>query len=256
MSLLLRCVARKTQESLISIIELVDRQQAYYAMPLLRPMCEELIFIRFMKTLPREEVDEYLWNRVILDLLKGLGQQRDFFDEAQKEYPIEIRQRFKPHQGETQDLDSRIEEQTGKLKIFGKKHGWGNKVAPTVEHMAKATNINAEYEFFYRATSSAVHANLHHLGRMVWGDIAVGMSITNKNFDAYYRKFALTYGAWLATKAMDEIREEFPEQWRQGGKPDYGIWRDFVIFVVSATRFPPIVTEEELRWGRESDGPS
>lgn len=166
-SLLLRCVARKTQESLMSITGLVDRQQAYYATPLLRPMCEELIFVRFMKTLPRKEADEYLWNRVILDLLKGLRQQRDFFDEAQKEYPVDIKQKFKPHRGETQDLESRIKEQTRKLKTFGKKHGWGNSLAPTVEYMARASNSNAEYEFFYRATSSAVHANLHHLGRMV-----------------------------------------------------------------------------------------
>lgn len=82
------------------------------------------------------------------------------------------------------------------------------------------------------------------------------MSITNKNFDVYYRRFVLTYGAWLATKSMDEVREEFPEQWRKGAKSDYDTWRDFVIFVVSATRFPPIVTEEELRWRRGADAPS
>lgn len=247
-SLLLRCVARKSQESLVSLTKLVVDEQAYYAMPLLRPMCEELIFIRFMKSLPREEANDYLWRRVGLDLLEGLEAQRSFFGELQDEYPDHIKEKYRPHRGETQDLPARIAEQRTALRDMGRRLGWGNRHAPSVKYMAESSGSDAEYGFFYHATSSAVHANLHHVGRMVWGVPDQGMVVTNANFAAYYRHFALTYGVWLTAKIMDEVNTEFPEQWRNEASVDYDIWRDFVQFIVGATRFPPIVTEEELRW--------
>lgn len=252
-SLLLRCVARKSQESLMSITKLVVDEQTYYAMPLLRPMCEELIFIRFMKSLPREEANDYLWRRLSLDLLEGLKAQRGFFDKLQDEYPYDVREKYRPHRRETQDLPTKISEQRTALKDMGKRLGWGNRYAPSVKYMAESTGSDDEYGFFYHATSSAVHANLHHVGRMVWGDLDQGVVITNENFAAYYRHFALTYGAWLTAKIMDEVNTEFPEQWHNGALVDYDIWRDFVQFIVGATRFPPIVTEEELRWKSRSE---
>lgn len=50
-SLFLRCIARKTQESLSTIVGLAEGEQSYYAMALLRPMCEEPILVRFLKSL-------------------------------------------------------------------------------------------------------------------------------------------------------------------------------------------------------------
>lgn len=249
--LLLRCAVKRSQESLVAIIDLTKGSQAYYAMPLLRPMCEDFIFIRFMKSLPRSEADAYLYEKVMLDLLEGLEAQRGFFDSAQKGYPDYVRERYKPHHGEAQDLSTEIRERKTRLKDYGKKLGWGNQPAPRVKHMAETTGIGEEYAFFYRATSSAVHANLHYIWRMVWGSPDAGMTVTNKNFDVYYRHFVLTYGAWLTTAIVDEVSEEFTEQWREASEDayvDYETWRDFVKFLVGAMRFPPIVTEAELRW--------
>lgn len=250
-SYLLRCAVKRAQESLIAITELTKGSQAYYAMPLLRPICEDFIFIRYMKFLPRKEADAYLYEKVMLDLLEGVEAQRSFFDTVQKDYPNNVRERFKPHHWEAQDLLIKISEQKTRLKVIGKKLGWGNQPAPKVKYMAEKTGIDEEYAFFYRATSSAVHSNLHYIWRMVWGDPEVGMVITNKNFDVYYRHFVLTYGTWLTTAIVDEVSEEFTEQWSEAAEDafvDYDIWRDFVKFMVGATRFPPIVTEVELRW--------
>lgn len=251
-SLILRCITKKTQESLVAILELAKNDRAYYAMPLLRPMCEELLFARFLKSLPREEADEYLWDKVHLDVLEGLRAQRNFFDNVQHPHLSDesLGAKFPPHPKELQDLSFEIDELTKKMKDFGKEHGWGKRTSPTVKYMAEVTDSLDEYEFFYHATSDAVHANLHHLARMVWGNIDEGMSITNANFDTYYRRFVLTYGTWLTTLLVDETREEFVDHWPEEIDSDYRLWRDFLIEVSSATRFPPIVTEEELRWRR------
>lgn len=178
--LLLRCVAKRSQESLVAITKLVGSVQAYYAMPLLRPMCEDFIFIRFMKSLPRSEADGYLYEKVMLDLLEGLEAQRSFFDTVQEEYPDSVKERYKPHRAEALDLPTEIRERKTRLKDFGKKLGWGNTHAPKVRYMAKATGIDDEYAFFYSATSSAVHANLHYIWRMVWGNSDAGMTVTKR----------------------------------------------------------------------------
>jgi len=49
----IRCIARKTEEAMAVIIDLVERGYAYQATALLRPMCEELLFARFIRTIHR-----------------------------------------------------------------------------------------------------------------------------------------------------------------------------------------------------------
>jgi hypothetical protein len=256
-ALLLRCVAKKSQESLKAIVELTEHSQAYYAMPLLRPMCEELIFIRFMKSLPRSDADAYLYDKVMLDIYEGLEAQRDFFNTVQREYPDHIRKMYEPHHGEALDMPTLIREKRERLKDIGRKLGWAKGRAPKVKDMAESTGLQGEYAFFYHATSSAVHANVHYIWRMVAGNPHTGMTISNKNFDKYYRHFVLTYGAWLTTAIVDEVAGEFTEQWYEAAEDasaDYDTWRDLVKFIVGATRFPPIVTEVELRWPGGIDG--
>ena len=43
LDMFMRCVSRKAEETLVSIITLVEAKQNYYAMPLLRPLCEEYL---------------------------------------------------------------------------------------------------------------------------------------------------------------------------------------------------------------------
>jgi hypothetical protein len=180
-ALILRCIARKTQESLSTIVGLAEREQGYYAMALLRPMCEELIFARFLKTLPREDATKYIQKRIMLDRFEGLLAQNNFFDEIQEKYPVDVSWRGERHPAELQDLSKRVVEYRDELREFGSKHGWGSKPSPSVKQMAERTDSLAEYEFFYHAASNAVHANLHHLGRMVWKNFDKGIvSITNK----------------------------------------------------------------------------
>jgi hypothetical protein len=251
-SLILRCIAKKTQESLSTIVGLAEREQGYYAMALLRPMCEELIFARFLKTLPREDASKYIGYRIMLDLYEGLLAQKNFFDQAQEEWSIEESWRGEPHSGEIQDLPTKVVEQKDELRKFGSRHSWGSRPSPSVKQMAERTDSLAEYEFFYHAASNAVHANLHHLGRMVWKNFDKGVvSITNKNFDAYYRAFVLTYGVWLTHEVMNEVMEEFPDQWREEDRDIYATWLGALIVPAISLRRPPIVTTEELWWPRE-----
>ena len=253
-SLILRCIAKKTQESLSTIVELAEGEQSYYAMALLRPMCEELIFAKFLKSLPRAEADKYVQNKALLDIFEGLQAQKSFFDETHEKYPLEESWRGEPHPLELLNLSEKIAKQKKLLKNLGARHSYGRRrSSPSVKQMAERTDSLAVYEFFYHATSSAVHANLHHLIRMVWGNPSQGIvSITNKNFNSYYRAFVLTYGFWLAAKVIEEVKKEFADQWPEEETHIYHTWLSALIGHAMSARQPPIVTTEELWWPQET----
>jgi hypothetical protein len=68
----LRCIIRKTQEALETILRIAEEDTAYYATPLLRPMCEELIFARYLQTLSDEDASQYLNLKISLEILEGI----------------------------------------------------------------------------------------------------------------------------------------------------------------------------------------
>jgi hypothetical protein len=250
----LRCILRKTQESLETILLVVEEGTAYYAAPLLRPMCEELIFARYLHTLPGEDTKRFLGLKTLLEILQGIEAQANFFPKAQEqELPSDIYEEVRGRKGESNpveppDLDRRIESVKEELKNLGGDLGWGRRPNPSVKFMAEATDSLSEYEFFYHAASGSVHANTHHLGRMVWSNPhANGYSISNRNFSEYHYRFVLVYGAWLGIKIADEVRKTFPDEWPEADDDAYAVWVASLLVPNLSRRFPPLITEEELR---------
>ena len=250
----LRCIIRKTQEALETVLRIAEEGIAYYATPLLRPMCEELIFARYLRTLTEEDAKRYLELKTILEILQGIKAQRDFFPKAQEEVlPSHIYEEVhgregKSHPVEPPDLDYRITLIKRELKDLGKKLGWDRSQYPSVKFMAEATDSLSEYEFFYHAASGSVHANTHHLARMVWGNAQANKySISNRNFNEYYHRFVLVYGTWLGMEITNEVRNSFPNEWPEADEDAYDIWVAFLLVPNLMRQFPPLVTEEELR---------
>jgi Family of unknown function (DUF5677) len=67
--LIIRCIARKAEESLRAIVTLVEARQTYSALPLLRPMCEEYLLAEFLLSLNEAEANELLKEKMKLDIL-------------------------------------------------------------------------------------------------------------------------------------------------------------------------------------------
>lgn len=166
-SLVIRAIARKTEEDLASVIYCVEGNHCYAATGLLRPICEELIFAKFLRSIARTDADEFVRMRSLLDVHEGIKAQEDFFADQQRVYrwadnsvPGSV---VKP----PADLEQRIAELKAKMKDLGKRIGWGNTPKPSVRYMADSSDATAVYNYFYHAASSSVHASLHHLLRMV-----------------------------------------------------------------------------------------
>src|SRR2546421_8393781 len=69
--LVLRCIIRKAYESMLAILDLVRLRHSLPAMSLLRSMCEELIFAKFIKSLPSEDAEAFLKEKTMFELLKS-----------------------------------------------------------------------------------------------------------------------------------------------------------------------------------------
>lgn len=251
LDMVMRCVSRKAEETLLSIITLVETKQSYYAMPLLRPLCEEYLLTQYLCTLDRHVADEIIREKTILDILKGIHAQSQFFPEAARIFQFTEFERLPDHENQMLELQDRIAAQQRKLRTIGASVGWGRRDFPSARYMADATQNGHVYDFFYHASSSAVHASFHHLGRMVWGDST--LSVDNKNFSQYYGRFALIYGSWLTCLTMLEAISYFPDHWPKDLEDSFSILFAFCVKPPVIQKAPQIVTPYELRWNKEPD---
>ena len=242
--LVLRCITRKAYESMLAILDLVRLCHSLPAMSLLRSMCEELIFAKFIKTLPSEDAEAFLKEKTMFELLKSQFAQAEYFLTKAAVSTSEKNTKKKPLEELKVLRGKLVAVPKQKLVELGEKLGWGKTDSPSIRYMAEQTGGLEIYNFFYHAASSSVHANLHNLLRMVWGNPEKGrFSITNMNYERYYRKVVIAYGATLFSEIMETAKDSFPDMWEG---VDYEAYREKVAFIIRYT--PPIVTQEELNW--------
>jgi hypothetical protein len=249
LDLILRCVARKTEESLAAIIDLTEHGHAYPATALLRQMCEELLFARYIRSIPAADAQEFLQLKALLEVHEGLKTQEEFFTGEQAKYGWDDPSEAQNVTRAPADIDTKIDVLKERLKDVGRRLSWGkNQTKPSASHMAKRTGSQYIYDFFYHASSSSVHASLHHLARMAWGNAAAGRySVTNKHLELHYRRFALIYGSSIATEVMEVLRDEYPDAWPREEEEAYSIWLAIIVKPAIVQRAPAIVIKEELR---------
>jgi hypothetical protein len=67
--------------------------------------------------------------------------------------------------------------------------------------MARAANRSDEYEFLYKVSSESLHANVHEVGRMVWGHpTSMVLTIAHAQLAVIDSDLVITYGTWLFGK--------------------------------------------------------
>ena len=237
--LVFRCVARKSYESMEALMVLVKDGYSYAAMSILRSMCEDLIFSKFISSLSSSDAEAFLSATSHLEFAESSEAQRKYFRKRSKSSDSKETTESIEASHYLSDLKS---QQSIILKDMGKRLGWGNKAKPTVKYMAETVDLLDVYEFYYYATSASVHTSLHLLLRMVWGDVAAGKySITNNNFEAFYRRVVLVYGAILYDNVLMVISSQFPDMWPEEQRE----YRKSTEYSISYP--PPIISEEEMR---------
>ena len=235
-SLFYRAAASKAFAAQQAILDLVRGGHAFAAQTLLRPMVEELILVRYLNTLSLTDVEAYVYNQAVIEMVDGIEAQHRF----------RLRHSSAPASPGTAPLGEIKRARSGaqaRLRDLGKRLGWKQGyVSPSIKQMAKDTDSLDLYNFFYHATSRSVHASMHHLLRMVgFRPDKPGVTISTQNFADYYAAFSLIYGAWLLSLLLNDLAERFPEMWSADERLKIGMW----LSSIAQWDWPLIVTAEE-----------
>jgi hypothetical protein len=247
-TLVSRCVVKRAFDAVEAILLLTESGYAYNALALLRPTCEDLFFIGWLLSLPRGGAHRYLVEKAQLEIKQGIRAQEQFFPEMRERFDREVRP---VDEATIAKLTTDIAEHRRVLKDLGRELGW-DATPPRVKSMAEVANAVPEYEFLYSAASSSVHASLHHLLRMVWGDpVEDVFSVNNDKLERHYSRFGVIYGTWLLAAIIERAGSELPPLAKAQESDAYGIWLATLLVPTFEHDAPGIVTREELHW----DGP-
>jgi hypothetical protein len=264
---ILRCIVKRAQENLHMIVSTVRSEHSHMSIMPLRPLCEDLIYGCWLRTLPASEADEMIHLGTMVDLLNGLKVQSRFLPTAYAQFTLlagegkgeasEWLSRQNSYLRANSRADSHKQKFRRQLRELGIRLGWPSGRQPSIRDMAASCGLSDFYDFFYHGASKSVHSNLHNMTRMVWGTPEESFSITSRNFERYYARFALVYGVWLCDELLDRIvQQEFPAEFGLISKEAHDVWLAMVLVGSARTgTFPPLITEEELRWSQRKIDP-
>jgi hypothetical protein len=262
--MILRCIIKRLKENLEMIIDATESKNPHMSTMILRPLSEDLIYGTWLRTLPEDAANKLVTLSMQADITKNIIAQTKFLPKAyarlgplpdgtmgQTLTNIMEAGGFGLDPGQSETRLDRIKEE---LKKLGVELGWPKGKIPSVYDMANQTDLSEIYEFFYHGSSKAVHANLHNMSRMVWGNPKTHIfTIDSHHFENYFVNYALTYGIWLASETMERIaKHEFPEEFRLIDEEACSVWLALVLAGLARNgKLPPLVTREELWWPTE-----
>src|SRR5580704_10649495 len=184
--LILRSILRKQFESLDAIAKLSSQKQGHISVSLLRPMCEELIWLEYLLSMSPEDAE------LLLLSMGRIGIYETFC--AQKDYAVRKNMGGlgfpRKTEGQLAHVAAVAEQQ---LRILATKLQWPKKrrsVLPTVKFLAGSVKRDDVYTLLYHATSRVVHFSVPELMRRIWGTPGE-MTISSNNYERYWADFSL-----------------------------------------------------------------
>lgn len=241
--LIYRIAVRRAYDSVATVLALLESPHGQGARVHVRSLADDLFFVRWLATLEEQVAAEYAQLRVVVDVLEAVVAQDRFLPIAYRQMQVPVAE------VDYRRSEERLTEAKQRLARFCRSQGWGSR-APGVSGMAEAAGLTAEYKFFYFASSRSVHANLHEMGRMVWGDPdRMTMTISTDPLLQLHVDSALVHSIWLFERLIRELAPTFAPLGRLVHQDAWGVWLAFILHGMARNRrLPPLVTPEELRW--------
>ena len=203
MPLIERAILRRQFDCLDSIIYLVDGSRGYAAVPLLRAACEELLWVKYLRTMKPEIAEELMTCLVKGELLDNLSAQ-DAYSGSSVMDDLGLSTYLQAEKKVSPKIASR-------LRAIGKKLGWDQRTLkkgtrPSTFYIAQQTNMVSMYNFLYHGTSRYVHFSSIELLRRTWGRSG-NVTVDSSHFNDYWAIFSLHWGLSLFFDTFNEIEE-------------------------------------------------
>jgi hypothetical protein len=248
-SIIYRTVLRRQFDCLRAIVELVSRGHGHAATTLLRPSCEELIWVKYLRSIDPTHAEKLILNFAALETWESLQAQENHVGRTVMEN-LGFSRQFLTIAKQNSDK-ANVE-----LKALGDKLGWNkrrredSKVArPSVQYVAKSTGSLELYNFLYHATSRSVHFSVTELLRRAWGSHGK-LSIRSVHWRNYWSAFALSWGLRLYLETLIEILEALPNLGELGDSTEVLNEQRILDAAKLVQEFGavPIITREEMEW--------
>lgn len=213
-----------------------NSDSAYFWLPALRGVCENLIVLNYIKgisALDRENLVALLMSQ---EVQTRLTTQATFFKAARP---------FQPHLQPRLSREE-IAKLESKIHDIWKSNGWPNmnrgSIPPTRQLAEKKGGLILEalYDYLYRLTSGTVHFNVSGLLRTGWGD-KPNCTFSASNFSGYYTAFGRVYGAYMLC-CFFELFASF----LRTNNEEKDLVRKIRKSILQLPRWPEMITFEEM----------
>ncbi|NSL85980.1 hypothetical protein ECE50_004000 [Chitinophaga sp. Mgbs1] len=192
LSELIKSAYVKTYDFMMYLCQLRDLKHAFFQLPMLRGICEDLITLSYIKNQSIEIQNYILAKKRFDEMKKSSKAQKDFFD------------KYNPKQ-----IIPPLINNTSFENILSVYRNSGlvlqEATLPKVFEMAKLTGLADLYQFLYHATSKAVHFDIFTLLSTGWGEIDRENETLMPNFSyqhdyKHYFTFTFFYCSYLFIK--------------------------------------------------------
>ena len=239
--ILRRSALRRQFEALEVAVELVESKRGYAAVPLVRPACEELLWLRYFTKLTADDAVLLSECWIRSGLLRDLAAQAA---EVGGEEMLAIG--LAPALNAFRSKESAVQHN---LRGLGKRLGWPNQDVkrgrvPTTWFIARATDSTSLYRFLYHAASRYVHFSPVELSRRGWGQPG-RLELSSHTYEPVWAAFALSWSTRLLGWSMDAAARALEAE--GVSDPDHRAMQD-AFDRITDVPLVPLVTPEELVW--------
>lgn len=236
-TLCVRASASKCFEFNLALPEFASEKNSFFALSSLRGICEDLIVLRFISTIPPADRQALLVALMGVESATRVKLQGEFFTSFRPQQPV---LNFR-------DVDERIKRAEAASRAIWNKHGWpklAHGYMPQLRQIAERQGqhqLAVLYDYLYRLTSGGVHFSVQSLLRSGWGPSPTAFVFSTKNFDRYFSEYCSLYGAFLFCLYF----EFFSGVLRPGAK-ERAIVAKIREGILMTRRWPEMVTYEEM----------
>jgi Family of unknown function (DUF5677) len=233
-------VLRRQYDALETIIELAQGR-SHSASPLLRPACEEYLWLKFLRTIAPNTREAIILAKSSIDAAQTV--------EAQVSHVLDkTLQRFGFRPDFVEHMRHRRADAEANMKVIGKQLNWNlraDQYFPSVARIARMVDEEQLYSILYHATSRTVHFNVAELFRRAWGT-SEKVVIGSQQMNEYWLRFTLYWGLGLFALTLLEVSEEFEaNSWPISDVADQTTFDNLIQEWGEAGKFP-IITPGEM----------
>lgn len=197
-------VLRRQFDSLRAILILANGGFEDKGVALLRPACEEYLWLKYLKSLKPEQRERMVRAKSQLEVQDSVTAQREDAGPDRMRAMGFLDSFIEQTSRSADKAQAEIETLAGALGWpAGKK---GKQALPNTWYLARVTGEQALYKLIFHASSRAVHFTVSELLRLAWGTSAE-IRVSNRMMSSYWREFVLYWGWRLFFFTFLEVGE-------------------------------------------------